>query len=178
VWRILGDRPRPGRLAGCLALGVMVAVAVALGSCAGTGTERSTTSDGGNALVTYSLEGGIKFRSSALAVSRAGSATLRSRGCVVRFRLGAGGRHRLLLAVKGTDLSALAGEHPAPSGAADAIAETIVVGPDKVHIEDFTSLPAAARRELAPLLGALGAVLGQGERRIGARCGGASGGRG
>lgn len=121
-------------------------------------------------LVTYTREGGIRFQASALAISRGGKATFRSDGCSARFRLGVASWRRLRQALRQVDLSKLAGDYPARAGAADVIAQTIVVGRHKVRIGDPSALPPGARKELEPLLGALSGVFAEGAHRARSRC--------
>ena len=118
-------------------------------------------------LVVYRQEGGIRFQSRTLIVTTRDLAILRSEGCTARFRLSAAPRRRLRRAVTNVDLSSLADDYPAPPGAADVIAKTIVVGRDRVHIGDGSSLPVVAARKLAPLLDVLEEAVTRGERRCG-----------
>jgi len=148
-------------------LAVATAAVFGPASACGSADQAETARSGGDPLVTYSREGGIRFQSSRLAVSTEGNATVRSEGCRVRFRIGAASWKRLQRALDRTDLSTLAGEYPAASGAADVISETIVSGRYAVRIGDFTTLPAKTQRELLPLVSALGEILEQGESRCG-----------
>jgi hypothetical protein len=148
-----------------LAFAVLIALAVGAASACGGADRAETAASGAHALVTHSREGGIQFRSSRLAVSTAGRATVRSEGCTMGFPLGDAAWKRLRRALERTDLSALAGEYPAPPGAADTIAEVIVAGRNRVHVGDFSSLPPRVRHELEPLVVVLGEIVARGERR-------------
>jgi len=151
-------------------LAAVTALALATVSACGNGDPDETAKSGSHLLVSYSREGGIRFQASSLAVSTKGVALVKSEGCTARFRLGAASWRRLGRALKRTDLSTLADDYPAAAGSADVIAETIVVGRDTVRVGDISSVPAQARGELAPLLGVLGEVLAEGERRARAPC--------
>lgn len=148
------------------ALTAVTALVLVLVSACSDGSRDETAKGGADPLVSYGREGGIRFQSSILVVSREGDATLRSEGCTARFRLGAASWRRLRKGLKRTELSALAGDYPAPSGAADVITETIVVGRNMVRIGDSSSFRGNARQELAPLLGVLGEILAEGERHL------------
>ena len=147
----------------------LAAHALGLVSACG-GAETGDAEGGEQTLVVYKREGGIRFRSTTLSVSAEGKATVRSEGCVVRFPLSTGSMRRLRATLEEADLSALAGDHPAPPGAADVIAETIVAGQDRVRIGDFTSLSAPAQRELSPLSTILGEILMEGEQQLPQPC--------
>lgn len=136
-----------------------------VGACGGI-----TTTEGSGPLVVYRQEGGIRFQVRTLVVTNGGVATIRSERCTARFRLGAVPWRRLRRALKRAELSSLASEYRAPSGAADVIAETIVVGSDSVRIGDRFSLPARAGRELTPLLDVLGEALAEGEQHVSSPC--------
>ena len=140
-----------------------------LDACGGRDMDESTAGEA-RILVAYSREGGIRFQAATLVVSTKSVATVRSNGCTARIQLDAASWRRLRQALAQADLSTLAGDYPAPSGAADVITQTVVVGSDAVRIGDFASLPVQARRELAPLLGVLGAVLAKGARRVSPSC--------
>ena len=147
-----------------------ILVLTPLGAC-GSGDLDESTRGGARTLVAYSREGGIRFQSSTLVVKTKGFATMVGfDGCTTRFRLGARSWGRLRRALEQADLSTLAGDYPAPSGAADVITETVVVGGDAVRIGDFASLPVRAQRELAPLLGVLGEARAEGARRARPPC--------
>jgi hypothetical protein len=152
------------------ALVALTALAVGSTSACGDGDQAETVEGKERTLVSYSREGGIRFQSSALTVSIGGEATVRSEGCMVRFRLEAVLWRRLQQALEGTDFAALAGDYPPPAGAADLISEEIVVGRNAVRLGDFASLPAQARRELKPLVGAFGEILGKGESHQSTAC--------
>lgn len=137
------------------ALAAVTALALlAVGACGGADRGEGAQS-GTHPLISYSREGGIRFQVSRLTVSTEGRATVRSEGCTVRLRLRGANLRKLKRLVEQTDWEALAGDYPAPPGAADTITETIVVGRHTVRIGDFTSLPAKVQRELAPLLNLL-----------------------
>lgn len=152
------------------ALVALTALAVGSTSACGVGGQAKPAEGRERILVSYGQEGGIRFQSSSLTVSKGGEATVRFEGCAVRFRLEAALWRRLRKALEGTDLAALAGDYPPPAGAADLIAEEIVVGRDVVRIGDFASLPARVRRELEPLVGTLGEILAEGKYRQDTAC--------
>ncbi len=153
------------------ALAVVTALALMpLSACGGANPGEGTKGEK-QVLASYSREGGIRFQSSTLEVSTKGFALVRSEGCTVRFRLGIKSWRHLRRTLKQTDLSTLADDYPAPSGAADVIEETIIVGRESVRVGGSFVLPANARRELTPLLHAFDEVLDEGERRHSCRGG-------
>lgn len=152
------------------ALVALTALAVGSTSACGDGGQAETVEGKERTLVSYGREGGIRFQSSSLTVSIGGEATVRSGGCTVRFRLEAVLWRRLQQALEGTDFAVLTGDYPPPAGAADLISEEIVAGRNAVRIGDFASLTAQARRELEPLVGVLGEVLGKAESHQSTAC--------
>lgn len=150
-----------------MAVAILAVGSVAACGAAGPG-ERS--GDGDRALVAYSREGGIRFQASRLVVSTKRMVVLQSEGCEARFRLDSPFWQRLQSALAGADLATLAGEYSGPSGAADAIEETIIVGSDAVRIADFSSLPSQVQRRLTPLLTVFTQILAKGVRRPSRTC--------
>lgn len=136
---------------------VITLALVAMGAC-GDADEGEGAQGGAHPLITYSREGGIRFQVSRLTVSTEGRATVRSEGCRASFRLRGARWKKLQRLVEQIDWETLAGNYPAPPGAADTITETIVVGRHRVRIGDFSSLPTQVQRELTPLLSLLGNV--------------------
>jgi hypothetical protein len=157
------------------ALAVTALTLVSVSACGGGGADEAPVGRT-RPLIVYSREGGIRFQSSTLVVKTKGFAVLiTSDGCMARFRLGVRALRRLGQARRRVDLPSLAGDYPARAGAADVITETVTVDGDTVRIADFSSLPIRGRRELTPLLAALGEVLAEGERDTRSRCGGEEG---
>jgi len=118
-------------------------------------------------LIGYSQSGGIRFQYKALLVSARGQVAATSGRCLARFHLDATSWKSLKATLKQTNMHALAGEYPPPSGSADEFEYVVTAGGNTVRAADG-SIPDA----LEPLLKRLREVLSTGERQMSQSCSG------
>lgn len=148
----------------------VAALALAPAHAFGGSNKPATANTQSHTLVAYTEEqGGAVFRLASLTVSTRGQATVRFEACVRRFHPRAALWRRLKVAVKQTNVHALAGSHVPATPRADESTWVIAVGHDRVRIT-APSIPPELRVKLEPLLKVLGEVLSIGERRMPQSC--------
>ena len=145
-----------------------VAIVLALGTAnAWSGSKPITGFPHSRTLIGYSQSGGIRFQYKAVLVSARGQVATTSGRCLARFHLDAALWKSLKATLKQTNMHALAGEYPPPSGSADEFEYVVTAWGNTVRAADG-SIP----NELEPLLKRLREVLSAGERQMSQSCSG------
>lgn len=157
---------RPCRVAIAAAAALALVPPGALGATSRPATARSQS----RALVTYTEEqGGVAFRLTSLVVSADRQATVRFERCEQRSHLSAGLWKRLKVALRQTNLHAVAGDHVSTTPGAEESTWVITVGHDTVRMAS-PSIPPELRAKLEPLLKVVGEVITGGERHMPQSC--------
>jgi hypothetical protein len=143
------------------------AAALVLGPAISAASQHATAASHSRTVVAYIEEqGGIIFRYKSLAVSTTRQATVRAERRMVRFRVDGALWRKLIVALKQTNVHAVAGNYVPAARRADESTWVITVGRDRVRIGDFGTIRPELRAKLEPLLKVLVEVLAVGERRI------------